>query len=841
VGDRAALDIVDWNNDGLRDLVVGGLDGKVRLLLNQGSAAVPDFRTATLIQDGAADLAVPGGRSSPAAADLDGDGRKDLLVGNTDGGLYFYRNIGTDAAPVFSGGQVLEGGSMPIAIGTTRSRPFVGDWSGDGTLDLLVGGADGLVHLYVGRAAPAALPAPADTGPLAVHFHRLACDLDGNRVVDINDRAVVDAALGSRPGWPGWNPLADLDGDGRIGGTDRLAVAKAYGHRVSPPAAGSTPSGQQVLPAAPTSANSLSAESGGDVSDTTAAAYLIRLASYGTSVITWAGGLRAGLSSTADIDWFRLTAPASGTLKFSLTGVGASDEAPPMTLYEAPAGSATINFEAGGTGTVQTYVVKGRDYYLQVGGGSVAGDYQVAVSLDQFDDYLPLIGGDLALADTPYHGSGYAVAVIDTGVDYRHPNLAGRVILGPDFGGNDNDPIDTVGHGTHVAGLIAGNNPYAPGLAPEAMIVAVKVTPDYSTLADVETVAKALRWVIEHQAEYHIAVVNVSFAMGNAGSDGGIEELQALYHQLAAQGVFIAAAAGNEYGPGVQPGLSRLAMSDDVAAVGAVWDSDAGSARWSTGARDYTTGPDRIVSFSQRSADLALYAPGGNILGLALGGGLTVRNGTSMAAPLVSAAALLGRQAADSTGQTLSPVEILNRLQASGRIIHDGDDEDDNVANTGGDFARLNVAGAIDLVLASAAQAPAGTVATSPVAPVVPAPLTDETPAAAPALPDQPRTDSGGEPSEPLVLVSAPAWYVGPMPLATRAMATAAHERPIVALPVSAARPQPIVLTLGRWWAAKTKTVWVTRPDSGEPTRVVLLDLLEPAAKVVASGGNADA
>jgi subtilisin family serine protease len=310
---------------------------------------------------------------------------------------------------------------------------------------------------------------------------------------------------------------------------------------------------------------------------------------------------------------------------------------------------------------------------------------------------------------------------------------------------------------------------------------------------------------------------------------------------LAAQGVFIAAAAGNEYGPGVQPGLSRLAMSDDVAAVGAVWDSDAGSARWSTGARDYTTGPDRIVSFSQRSADLALYAPGGNILGLALGGGLTVRNGTSMAAPLVSAAALLGRQAADSTGQTLSPVEILNRLQASGRIIHDGDDEDDNVANTGGDFARLNVAGAIDLVLASAAQAPAGTVATSPVAPVVPAPLTDETPAAAPALPDQPRTDSGGEPSEPLVLVSAPAWYVGPMPLATRAMATAAHERPIVALPVSAARPQPIVLTLGRWWAAKTKTVWVTRPDSGEPTRVVLLDLLEPAAKVVASGGNADA
>jgi len=434
------------------------------------------------------------------------------------------------------------------------------------------------------------------------------------------------------------------------------------------------------------------AKSGG-VSDTADAAYLIRLASYGTSVITWAGGLRAGLASTADIDWFRLTAPASGTLKFSLTGVGSADELPPMTLYETATPGATLNFEVGGTGTVQTYVVKGRDYYLQVGGGPEAGDYQVAVSLDQFDDYLPLIGGDLALADTQYHGSGYAVAVIDTGVDYRHPDLAGRVILGPDFGGGDNDPMDTVGHGTHVAGLIASRNPYAPGLAPDATIVAVKVTPDYSTLADVETVAKALRWVIDHQAQYHVVAVNVSFAMGNAAGDAGLEELQTLYHQLAAQGVFIAA-AGNEYGPGVLPGLSLLALSDDVAAVGAVWDSNVGAARWSTGARDYTTGPDRIVSFSQRSADLALLAPGGNILGLALGGGMTVRNGTSMAAPLVSAAALLGRQAADSLGLALGPADILSRLRAGGRLIHDGDDEDDNVANTGGDLPRLNVAGA---------------------------------------------------------------------------------------------------------------------------------------------------
>mgnify|MGYP001019684157 CR=1 FL=1 len=50
VGDRAAFDIINWNNDGRLDLVVGGLDGNVRLLLNQGTAAAPDFAAVTLVQ-----------------------------------------------------------------------------------------------------------------------------------------------------------------------------------------------------------------------------------------------------------------------------------------------------------------------------------------------------------------------------------------------------------------------------------------------------------------------------------------------------------------------------------------------------------------------------------------------------------------------------------------------------------------------------------------------------------------------------------------------------------------------------------------------------------------------
>jgi autotransporter-associated beta strand protein len=153
VGDRAAFDIVDWNNDGRYDLVVGGIDGKVRLYLNQADSGAADFRNEVLVMDGTNELSVPGGRASVAVTDLNGDGRKDLVLGNTDGRLFLYANQGTDAAPAFNGSQPVLAGGSPIDLsGTTaRSRPFVGDFNGDGILDLLLGATDGYVRLYTGH------------------------------------------------------------------------------------------------------------------------------------------------------------------------------------------------------------------------------------------------------------------------------------------------------------------------------------------------------------------------------------------------------------------------------------------------------------------------------------------------------------------------------------------------------------------------------------------------------------------------------------------------------------------------------------------------------------------
>src|SRR5262245_30768339 len=90
-----------------------------------------------------------------------------------------------------------------------------------------------------------------------------------------------------------------------------------------------------------------------------------------------------------------------------------------------------------------------------------------------------LIGLDRAFADYAYRGQGESVAIIDTGIDYTHPDLGGswgnRVIAGYDFVNHDNNPMDDNGHGTHVAGIIASSSKTYSGVAPNVNLIALKV------------------------------------------------------------------------------------------------------------------------------------------------------------------------------------------------------------------------------------------------------------------------------------------------------------------------------------------------------------------------------
>jgi len=151
VGANAAPFIIDWDNDGNIDLVVGELDGSLNLFRNTNKKP-PKFSLPSKIPGEAKDLDA-GRRIIPFIIDFNDDGKKDLIVGDRYGYIKFYQNEGTNDEPIFTAPYIFQqnpGTPTDIDVGYNAS-PFVYDWDYDGNKDLIVGDEEGYIYLFYGE------------------------------------------------------------------------------------------------------------------------------------------------------------------------------------------------------------------------------------------------------------------------------------------------------------------------------------------------------------------------------------------------------------------------------------------------------------------------------------------------------------------------------------------------------------------------------------------------------------------------------------------------------------------------------------------------------------------
>ena len=240
-------------------------------------------------------------------------------------------------------------------------------------------------------------------------------------------------------------------------------------------------------------------------------------------------------------------------------------------------------------------------------------------------------------------GTGVRVGVLDSGIDYSHPDLVANYAGGHDFVNNDTDPMDDYGHGTHVAGTVAAedNTVGVVGVAPRTSLYALKVL-SASGSGSWSDIIAALQWAVDNG----IQVTNNSYG---SSLNPGVTVKNA-FNNSAALGILHVAAAGNTGNPkGKGNNVGYPARFESVIAVAA---TDKGNQR---------------ASFSSTGDAVELAAPGININSTLLGGGYSGEtwSGTSMASPHVAgtAALVIAAGITDANGNGYINDEVRLRLQ----------------------------------------------------------------------------------------------------------------------------------------------------------------------------------
>ena len=226
-----------------------------------------------------------------------------------------------------------------------------------------------------------------------------------------------------------------------------------------------------------------------------------------------------------------------------------------------------------------------------------------------------------------YTGKGIGVCILDTGI-YEHIDFTGRIWAFYDFLAFKRRPYDDNGHGTHVAGLVAGDGTASMGkyrgAAPGCGIIALKVLDRYGNGSQ-DDVLRALRWIREYRQQYRIRVVNISVGT-TCNSKRNHARLLESVEQLWDEGVVVVTAAGNQ---GPRPGsITAPGSSKKVITVGS---SDLLEGRSAISGRGPT---------AECVCKPDIVAPGNKIMSCVPGKPYSygVKSGTSMSTPLVTGA-----------------------------------------------------------------------------------------------------------------------------------------------------------------------------------------------------------
>lgn len=258
------------------------------------------------------------------------------------------------------------------------------------------------------------------------------------------------------------------------------------------------------------------------------------------------------------------------------------------------------------------------------------------------------IGAD-AVVQAGIKGSGIKVAILDTGIDYNHPDLAANYMGGYNFVYDNDDPFDDsmnayipTGHGTHVAGIVGAldNGTGVVGVAPGVSLYALKVL-NAGLAGDVSDVIAGIEWAINNKVQ----IISMSI-----GSSLFSQALKDACDKAAQAGIILVAAAGNYNNSYIE----YPAAFDSVIAVTA-------------------TRPDDTRPLYNYGPEMELAAPGVSIKSTVPGGGYGYLTGTSQAAPHVAgvAALLLSSGITDDNGNGSVADEVRQRLAATARDLGD--------------------------------------------------------------------------------------------------------------------------------------------------------------------------